>query len=336
MKCSTCHSCSRSMPCTPSQVTSSSQCNSTRPESSWGFSAASSRSRSASTSRGGSPRGDAIMASTRSGEAISRSAGACGAGTFRTSGSLRQTYACASASQSASHGSAARPGAVRRRAICTLVPRSEATALLVRYALATPPVKVASNSRRPTFWSAVSEVDITRRADTDDDSTLASRSGRRSRRSSRSSAIVSVGSPPPRDRSDAHRIGARVETGPDLQLHHRVHARIFVGRRSHVDSGTADLALRACPEPRCSQTSGRFSGYSRIRDPGRSAGGGRDRVVQLVGVDAEPAEASADVRQQHEADPARGRDPELAASPAAVPVGVACQQPLAPSGAGST
>ena len=32
----------------------------------------------------------------------------------------------------------------------------------------------------------------------------------------------------------AHHERARVGTGPDLQLHHRVHARIFVGRRSHA------------------------------------------------------------------------------------------------------
>ena len=38
-------------------------------------------------------------------------------------------------------GRAARPGAVSRRAICTLAPRSDATAMLVRYALPTSPLK---------------------------------------------------------------------------------------------------------------------------------------------------------------------------------------------------
>ena len=139
------------------------------------------------------------MPRIRMGGSIDSAGGACGAGTWRTSGSLRHRYTPASASKRASHGRAARPGAVRRRAICTLEPRSDATAMLVRYAERTSPLNVASNRRRPTSWTTASVSDITRRAETDDDSTVASSSGRRSTSSSRSIVIVSVGSPPATD-----------------------------------------------------------------------------------------------------------------------------------------
>ena len=51
-----------------------------------------------------------------------------------------------------SHGKAARPGAVRRRAICTPLPRSDATARLVRYAVPTLPVNVDWKRFSPTLW----------------------------------------------------------------------------------------------------------------------------------------------------------------------------------------
>jgi hypothetical protein len=71
--------------------------------------------------------------------------------------------------------------------------------MLVRYAVRTAPLNVDSKSRRPTSWTTASVSDMTRRAETDDDSTVASSSGRPSTRSSRSSVIVSLGSPPPTD-----------------------------------------------------------------------------------------------------------------------------------------
>ena len=163
----------------------------------------------------------------RAGGHVSARAAPCGRGSAASRDRRAPPTAAPQGRERSAAGRSARSCRARRRRPCSCGRRC-----------ATVPVNADSKSMRPTSWTAASVSDMTRRAATDDSSTLASSSGRRS------TSVVEV----ERDRlgrltaadrpQHAHDVGARLGSGPDLQLHHgSVHLRTLSRRAATCNRG---------------------------------------------------------------------------------------------------